>query len=455
MIEKIVDNTNKFKKHNNKELRKKKGQFFTSINAALFMGQEAAICAASLRILDPGAGNGILGASVVKYCIDNHMCSEFMLTFIETDAAVLPVLQETVELLHAYARQHSCKLEWNIRTENFLTGDIEEKYDIIICNPPYRKIRKNAPEAETMVKYVYGQPNLYSLFMAKGMELLHENGRFVYITPRSWVSGDYYKAVRESLLRNINIRSLLLYKERDSVFTTEDVLQETMILCAEKSSIQQPVIHLYTVNDDSFANMTRVDVPAKDIKDIGDNHYLLLPTSRAEVDTIRKMSIIPDTFESLGYIFKTGPVVEFRNKDYLSNTVGKDTVPMYRSANISSNGLIFPAKVNKPQYVSASAKRLLIKNDNTVFLRRLSAKEERRRLQSCIYYKQGNSSYISIENHVNYLVRKDQKPLTKEEVEWIHDILMSEDYDTYYRIVNGSTQVNAGELNRLPLQRRA
>ena len=89
-----------------------------------------------------------------------------------------------------------------------------------------------------------------------------------------------------------------------------------------------------------------------------------------------------------------------------------------------------------------------------MLLRRLSAKEEPRRLQSCVYYQSGDNEYISIENHVNYLVHSNGTPLSIDEVEWINGILTSDDYDIYYRIINGSTQVNAGELNKLPLQRR-
>ena len=167
------------------------------------------------------------------------------------------------------------------------------------------------------------------------------------------------------------------------------------------------------------------------------------------------MSSITDTFESLGYCFKTGPVVEFRNRDALSLGNKDGYVPMYRTANIVNGKCVFPVDVGKAQYVNSDEKKLLISNANTVFLRRLSAKEEQRRLQSCVYYKKDDNRYISIENHVNYLVRMDGSPLATEEAEWINSLLMSDEYDTYYRIINGSTQVNASEVNKLPLKRRA
>lgn len=191
------------------------------------------------------------------------------------------------------------------------------------------------------------------------------------------------------------------------------------------------------------------------IKGVGTEEYLLLPSSKEDIQVIRHMTSITDTFESLGYCFKTGPVVEFRNKKALSLKKREGYIPMYRTANIIDGKCIFPADTNKAQYVSAVEKKLLLTDMNTVFLRRMSAKEERRRLQSCVYYKTDVNQYFSVENHVNYLVHIDGSPISADEAEWINELLMSEEYDIYYRIINGSTQVNASEINKLPLQRRA
>jgi len=211
---------------------------------------------------------------------------------------------------------------------------------------------------------------------------------------------------------------------------------------------------MYNADKDMRLEPVQMEVPAQLIKDVGMNSYLLLPKNDADLRIISRMSAIPDTFESLGYCFKTGPVVEFRNKDAISSVAKDGYIPMYRSASIVNGQCIFPADTEKAQYLNPEKKQLLVANGNTVFLRRLSAKEENRRLQSCVYYQTGNDEYISIENHVNYLVRSDGAALTEEEAEWINGLLMSDDYDAYYRIINGSTQVNAGELNILPLQRR-
>ena len=63
----------------------------------------------------------------------------------------------------------------------------------IIYNPSYMKIAKDAPEAKAMPDICYGAPNLYFLFAAMGMFDLCPNGELVYIIPRSWTSGAYFK----------------------------------------------------------------------------------------------------------------------------------------------------------------------------------------------------------------------------------------------------------------------
>lgn len=454
MLKEIVENTEKYTNKHCKNARKDKGQFFTPRSIVDFMSSKAAKEAEHLSILEPGAGNGLLTAAVVRHCMDLGLCSSFSVRFIENDPEILPVLRKTATLISHYVQLHHGGVEISISTDNYITGEENGQYDIVICNPPYKKIRKDSAESLCMSEYVFGQPNLYTLFMCKAVNHLKTGGKFVFITPRSWTSGNYYKVARRFVLENLNLTDLLLFEDRDKVFAGEDVLQETLITVGVKSGQQMPYINIYSSLDHAgVCEPMRVD--SEEIKGIGADSYLLLPSSSEDLRIIKQMASITDTFESLGYCFKTGPVVEFRNKGAISQKQKAGYVPMYRTANIIDGKCVFPADTDKAQYVNADEKKLILSSMNTVFLRRMSAKEEKRRLQSCVYYKTDENRYISIENHVNYLVHADGSPLTAEEAEWINGLLMSDEYDTYYRIINGSTQVNASEINKLPLQRRA
>ncbi len=452
MVEEIFRNTEIYNKSNNAEHKKAQGQFFTSLRTANFMGSHFVPANRNVKILDPGAGNGGLTAATVESLIDRGLCDEISITFVENDVSVIPLLKDSAHLIQNYCINNGVVCNIDIFDTNFILSDIRNRYDLIICNPPYKKIRKDSIESHHMSKYVHGQPNIYALFMAKGLELLNGGGTYIYITPRSWTSGAYFTKVRQAILNGLSIDKIHIFDSRDDSFSDEKVLQETMILFGKKiSQVQQ--VEISVCENDLFEDVHSFNITADCIKNVGEDHYLLIPENNEEANLISDMRALPETFLSLGYIFKTGPVVEFRNRDYISNRLKDDYVPMYRALNIKDDSFTFPVKADKAQYISKNAHHLLMRNEDTVLVKRLSAKEERRRIQSCIYYRQGDAQFMSIENHVNYAARTDGAPLTREEVEWIHSILSSDEYDSFFRILNGSTQVNANELNMLPVRR--
>ena len=90
----------------------------------------------------------------------------------------------------------SKKINIKIITENYITSQYldfnhmlggnwnPEKYDIVIGNPPYMKISKDAPEATAMPSVCYGAPNMYFIFASMGLFNLKDDGEMVYIIPR-------------------------------------------------------------------------------------------------------------------------------------------------------------------------------------------------------------------------------------------------------------------------------
>lgn len=451
MLGHIYEETTKYMKTEGKDVRKKKGQFFTPVNIAAYMGKWT-MAKEHLDILDAGAGSGILTAGIMKHLLAIDGCRSIKVTFVENDPIVLPLLKKNADYIQNICENHNIIFRYTIWSDSFFAIDISQKYDIVISNPPYKKIAKNSKEAIAMKDYVYGQPNLYGLFMVKGLEALKDGGQYIYITPRSWVSGLYYTEIRKTMLQT-DIERIHIFSDRDTVFSGEQVLQETMILFGKKKKDQNAEIKINVSNDSSMQLERTLSVQADLIKSIGKECYLLIPTNERDVKIIRNMSNITDTFDSLGYQFKTGPVVEFRTKEMISESPKDGYIPMYRPVNINNGRLRFPVYSGKAQYISERATNLLVRNVNSVFVKRLTAKEEKRRLQSCCYISKNNKEYISIENHVNYLVKKDGTPLSQKEAENIHKILSSDEYDVYFRLINGSTQVNARELNYFPLRK--
>lgn len=449
MIEKIVEITEEFKRLNNKSERKCKGQFFTSPEIARYMARVAIREIDTLSILDPGCGNGILAAAVIEACIQNKKCFHFRVTLVENDDSIADVINKSIVIIKDYVTKNRGSVQFAFVKENFITSSLVEKYDLVISNPPYKKLRKDSEEAKIMRHVLFGQPNLYGLFMAKSLDLLKENGQFIFITPRSWTTGLYYKTLRQYLLKKLNIEELLLFSDRGNIFKNENVLQETMITIGKKNDAINNDIKICITANSNIDNCNCFVVKADLIKNIGEDGCLFLPSNAEELTAINEMENKKDNFLSAGYVFKTGPVVEFRNKEYLNKNAD---IRMYRAAHVVNGKCIFPANTDKHQFISKEAKNLMVPNSPTVFVKRITSKEEMKRLQCCAYIPCSEDKYISVENHLNYLTRADNKPLTVPEVIRICDILNSDLYDTYYRVLGGSTQVNAGDLNKLPVK---
>ena len=91
-------------------------------------------------------------------------------------------------------------------------------------------------------------------------------------------------------------------------------------------------------------------------------------------------------------------------------------------------------------------------NHNYLFVRRFTAKEEPRRLQCGVYLSKKFPQYskISTQNKINFI---DGLLTNMSEclVYGLYVLFNSTIYDEYYRILNGSTQVNSTEINAMPV----
>ena len=90
-------------------------------------------------------------------------------------------------------------------------------------------------------------------------------------------------------------------------------------------------------------------------------------------------------------------------------------------------------------------------NRNYVLMRRFTAKEETRRLTAAPYLA-GDFAIpeVGLENHLNYIHRPGGT-LSEDEAWGLTALYNSSLLDTYFRCVNGNTQVNATELRAMPL----
>ena len=203
MLEQIMEKTNQYIEKMPKKERKKYGQFFTSIETARYMAGLFIIPEqGTITVLDAGAGSGILTCAMIERLNKIESIDEILVTCYETDENVLPLLHKNLLYVKNCSNK---KIDIKIITENYITSQYLDfnhmlggnwnplKYDIVIGNPPYMKISKDAAEATAMPSVCYGAPNMYFIFASMGLFNLKDDAEMVYIIPRSWTSGAYFK----------------------------------------------------------------------------------------------------------------------------------------------------------------------------------------------------------------------------------------------------------------------
>lgn len=462
MLEKVVEQTNKYIESMPREERKKYGQFFTSMETARFMAKMYNINdnQKTVSLLDAGAGSRILSCAFIERIETIESIKEIELTCYENDRNVLPLLESNLK----YCRENSKKkIKINILKENYILSQYldfnhmiggnpeSKKYDYVIGNPPYMKIPKNAPEATAMPEVCYGAPNLYFIFAAMGLFNLKNDGEMVYIIPRSWTSGAYFKRFRKYFLTEGKLEHIHLFVSRSKVFDKDNVLQETIIVKARKTkAIPKTVTITSSQSNSDFDDITSLTVPYSLVVSSND-FYVYLVTDENEVNVLKRLHQFDKTLPEIGVKMKTGLTVDFRNKDILRDEDEEGAIPLFYSQHIKQGKVQFPIK-KEHEYIVTHKNGLMQDNKNYLFVKRFTAKEEPRRLQCSVYLAKDYPQYrkISTQNKINF-VDGLMAEMSECLVYGLYVLFNSTLYDEYYRILNGSTQVNSTEINSMPI----
>lgn len=454
LLNQIVKNTEFFVASIPKKDRKRYGQFFTAEKTAVHMANmfNFDLNKSHLHILDAGAGTGLLSAAVVSRLVELNYQGHIHLVCYETDRNVLPVLVRNLDLLKQYSNFSYTVIDDNyITSQNFelLFDDNACCFDYIIGNPPYVKLHKSAPEALVMPQVCHGSPNMYFLFWAMGLYNLKENGELVYIIPRSWTSGAYFEKFRKYLFEHATIQEMHLFASRDKVFKQEPILQETMIIRVKKTNVRPESVSVSSSSTSEFNDLKEYTVPYDIV--VSKNQYVFLVTSNNEAEVLNRMSRLKYTLPELNLKMKTGLIVDFRSKEVLRDDNEEEACPLFYSSHIQNGKVIWPIG-RQGEYIVTKKQSFLQPNGNYLFVKRFTAKEEKRRLQCGMYRQKDypNFDYISTQNKINFIACQSLCVLYG-----MYALLGSSLYDQYYRILNGSTQVNSTEVNTIPVPDRS
>ena len=438
-----------------RSVRKALGQFMTPPPIARTMARRACsgLDKASIRILDPAAGSGILAAAVVEELLQqNRTISSIEVVTFECDPRFHRPLTGMADKMRRLGKQAGVEIRVRIIFGDFLMSDTsteKSRFDVVIANPPYFKLGKDDKRATKHSYAVYGQPNIYGLFMAACARLLTREGRWCFITPRSWTNGAYFREVRQEILRWLHLDAIHVFESRTEHFAKDEILQEAMITWASAQANLSGTI-VVSVSDGAvdLPNAPLHRLSTHDVLGEGSLRVISLP--HAGLDGITRR--FTATLSTYGIKVSTGPVVAFRASEYISQYRHRNSVPLLWMQHVDHMRVTWPL-CRKCEHILANGETawMLVPNANMVILRRFSPKEDARRVMAAPFL--GGcipGSVIGLENHTNYIYRPGGT-LETEETIGLSAYLNSRLVDKYFRGVAGNTQVNAADLRRLPL----
>jgi len=334
----------------------------------------------------------------------------------------------------------------------------QNKVDVVICNPPYRKMAA-AEVSQYRTGYndvIVGQPNLYGLFFKLAVQLLRQGGAAGLVTPTSFMSGRYFSPLRTYLLKNANTVQLDVVTKRDGIFAGAAL--ETVITILRKQNLKEVTsckTRVFVFDKASgFTNIGRCVLP---------NSGLAWPVPRDEGDarTIRAVNGTPFRLKDYGYKARIGTFVWNRDQRKTFRTAQRASrsralFPLIWSSDIRQNGCLeFGRLQHEGEYdifVDMERKdHSSVVRRPCVALQRVTSPEQPRRLVGAPVTRELMQKYGGVvgENHVVFLEQVNSKPQLSPAQ--LAVVLRSDPIDRIFRCISGAINVSVFELNQLPL----
>lgn len=452
--------------------QKEFGQFLTPPHVADLMAAMFAVRSTHVRLLDAGAGIGILSAAFVRHQLKRKVPPKRIeVTAYELDAALVRSIEQTYETCRIACQQRGVEFSATIRNTDFIAEAAEmqrrdlfstapQLFDAAIVNPPYGKLPVTSENYRLLRVVGAETTNLYTAFLNLIIGLLRPKGELVAITPRSFCNGPYFKLFRQRLLKQMSLRRIHVFGSRTAAFKHDNVLQENIIIRAVKNAKpSSSIIVSQSGGGVADAVRSRAFRAAEIVSPTDTEAFIHIPTCKEHLAARAQVARLDSTLDRLGLTVSTGRVVDFRVRDHIRQQPEAGTCPLIYPCHFDRLFVTWPAlKGRKPNAIreDEQTKRLVIPAAVYVLTKRFTSKEERRRVVACIYDPSRiGAQQVGFENHLNY-IHAGGKGLDMIIAKGLWAYLNSSALDLYFRQFNGHTQVNATDLRnmRFPTERQ-
>ncbi|MBV7472971.1 Eco57I restriction-modification methylase domain-containing protein [Pseudoxanthomonas sp. PXM05] len=444
------------------ELRSELGAFYTPpplVARLLDLAEEAGFDFTYGRVIDPACGGGAFLAPVALRMVDRAKgaSADWLLKSlgkrlrgIEIDpfAAWMTrvLLEAAIMPLCVKAKRRLADVV--VVADALEPQDIGE-FDLVIGNPPYGRISLPEPLRKRYARSLFGHANLYGLFTDLALRLTKSGGVVAYLTPTSFLGGQYFKALRTLLTQEAAPVAFDFVADRNGVF--DNVLQETLLTTYVKKEKITPVT--VSVLVPQGLNTARIEHIGKVKIDVSGAPWIL-PRNASDADFLQSLSKMSTRLSDLGYSVSTGPLVWNRHKDQLMHKATAKSLPLVWAESVTSQGFKYSAeRRNHLPYVEVRERQQhLITNRSCVLVQRTTSKEQSRRLMAALLPQEFLNKHrgVVVENHLNMVTPQAGASLQVSPAT-VTALLNSEVVDRAFRCISGSVAVSAYELNAIPM----
>ena len=209
-----------------------------------------------------------------------------------------------------------------------------ESWGLVVGNPPFGKVKDTPHLRARFCRSLHGHPNLYGMFLDTAVHLAKPDGGMIaFLTPPSFLAGQYFKNLRNLLREHAPPVSIDLVESRADVF--DDVLQEVALSVFKRGKHVQPAqcaaVHVLPTG-------IRIEPTGPLILPADPYEPWTLARSADDSDLVTKLRAMPTRLVDWGCEVATGPLVWNRHKPQLHDTLKPGRVPVMWAESVTPDG---------------------------------------------------------------------------------------------------------------------
>lgn len=453
-------------------VRSERGVFFTPpalVERLLDLVEETGVDWTRARVLDPASGGGAFVAPaavrIARQLRAAASTSDAILGAIESRVRGIELDPFSGWMAHVFLEttlwEHCIAAGRRIRPLIFamdalrVSDDWFGRTDVVLGNPPYGRVTLEPKLRGRYARSIWGHANLYGVFTDLAVRLARRGGVIGFVTPASFLGGEYFKSLRRLLVEEAPPCAIDFITDRAGVF--DGVLQETVLITMRRQEGRRPVrVHFNRPTSLSTAcQVTEVGTFA--LPEDARSPWIL-PRVDRDVALLRAAAALPYRLRDYGVAVSTGPLVWNRFKPWLRDEPGPGTHPIVWAESVTASGdfhLSAARRGHRPHILVPPGRAHLVTVDSCVLLQRTTAKEQPRRLIAAVLPEETVREHngMVIENHLNMvrMVPTEFDVVGTITLSAVAALLNSAVVDRLFRSISGSVAVSAYEVESLPM----